>query len=292
MKKIVAVIISLLFIMLTFASCSSYGGYDSVPVSASDEVGVVSFNVAAPWGSITNNTLSSSRVKRFAKYMNSIKPDFIGTQEMNEKWMEELSELMPDYDSYGVKRGGDENENKSEMNSIFWLRDKYSLIAEDTFWLTQTPQSESKFDGAGCNRICTYVILENNETGEAYIHFNTHLDNASEEAAAFGANVIKEQIVLTAEKYPDATIILTGDFNETEGMKAYNTASEVLNNSSKIAKDTVKFGGTYQGWSNDAGDLPIDFIFTNSDTVSLYEVLNDTSNGCISDHYGIFASIK
>lgn len=290
MKKLLSSFLCTVMILCLFAGCSKTE-YSRINAPENGGIRVVSFNCAAPWGSITNGTLSSSRVKKFAAYMNSVAPDSIGTQEMNRKWLDRLAELMSDYDSYGVIRGGDENENKSEMNAVFWLKSKYAADDKGTFWLSETPETESKYDGAGCYRICSWVLLRNLSTGEQYIHMNTHLDNASEEAANYGATVIVQKIDELTEKY-GVPIVLTGDFNETEEMSACVTVSEKLQNARKAAEITEN-KLTYHDWGNIADGEPIDFIFTGKNsTVFQYKTLNDTSNGYISDHFGIMADIK
>lgn len=291
MKKYISLFLAAV-IAFAFCGCSAKE-YKTDLNSYSDCVNVVSFNVAAPWGNIIQGT-SAKRVKLFASYMNSVKPDSIGTQEMNSDWLSKLSELMPDYDSYGVQRGGDENEKKSEMNAVFWLKDKYECVEENTFWLSETPEIESRYSGAGCNRVCSYVVLQAKDGGCEYIHMNTHLDNASEEAQNFGMGVILEKMQELQEKYPGAQTVLTGDFNQTQDGLAYKSASEVLSDASKIAKQADEPHVTYTEWGklDDASSAPIDHIFTSAETVERYAILDDISNGYVSDHYGIFASIR
>lgn len=289
MKKLLSVLLSVLLICSLFSGCKkteySYSKDDSADLT------IVSFNCAAPWGNILDKTSSSSRVKRFAAYMNAVKPDSIGTQEMNSKWQKKLSSLMSDYASYGVKRGGDENENKSELNCIFWLKDKYTCLEQNTFWLSETPETESKFEGAGCNRVCSYVVLKNNETDKLYIHFNTHLDNASDEARVFGASVILNKMEEISKTYSDAMIILSGDFNDIESGKSCSLIAEKLTSCS--AANPQNKTNTYTDWGNidDESGEPIDLIFTNKTPVH-YDILNDISNGYVSDHYGIIAQIN
>lgn len=288
MKKFTAVLLSVIMIALAFTACSQDAKYTFTQRTAQNGVAAVTFNCAAPWGSLLDGTQSSARVKRFAAYMNAVSPDFIGTQEMNADWLEKLGELMPDYDAYGVARGGDENEKQSEMNAVFWLKDKYNRIDSGTFWLSETPDEESRYAGAGCNRICTWVLLEDKNSAAQYLFMNTHLDNVSEEAQEYGANVILERMNALTAQHPGAAVILTGDFNQTRGMRAHSAVSAVLNDSLSAAENG-EIKGTYQEWGEQDNTEPIDFIFSSNDLPAVeYQVLDDISNGYISDHYGVY----
>lgn len=264
------------------------------------DVTVVSFNVASPWGSWADGTASADRCVRFANYINSVYPDFIGTQEMNSVWMTQLEATLADYDSYGVKRGGDSNEEQSEHNTIYWLKDKYTVLEQGTFWLSDTPDEESKYtytdaDGnpqeAGCNRVCSYVILQDNNYGKyerMFAVFNTHLDNSSEEARTKGALVISQKMQEISDKYGDwkLNIVLTGDFNTNID----SPCLDVIKSNLTLATDDITTA-TYQQWGYSTGIAePIDFIFTNGTKVSS-QLLDYTGAGYISDHYGIYSQI-
>lgn len=130
------------------------------------------------------------------------------------------------------------------MNAVFWRKDKYTAVDKDTFWLSETPDTQSKYDGAGCNRICTWVLLRETETGKLLLHMNTHLDNASSEAASFGARLIMQRMQALSEKYPQAQIVLTGDFNQNRGMAAYNAVAAELSDTLSAFPDRAD--ETYQ----------------------------------------------
>ncbi len=170
------------------------------------------------------------------------------------------------------------------MNSVFWLKDKYDCIAQNTFWLSETPDKESKFEGAGCYRVCSYVVLQSKETDLKYIHMNTHLDNASDEARVYGANVLLSKIDELKAQYPNTPIVLSGDFNDYINGPASGVLADKLNVQSA---DT----NTYHDWGKITEGEPIDFIFTTG-TIGDYQILNDTTNGLVSDHYGIYQTIK
>lgn len=289
MKKVLAVLLAVVITAVTLTACSAQAHYTSIERKTQNSVTAVTFNCAAPWGSLLDGTQSSARVKKFAEYMNTVNPDFIGTQEMNSNWLSKLGKLMPNYESYGVARGGDDSEKTSEMNAVFWLKDKYTLIDNGTFWLSETPEKESRYEGAGCNRICSWVLLKSNETNKQYLYMNTHLDNVSEEAQGFGAKVILNEEQKLTEQYPDAAVILSGDFNQTRGMSAHSEVSAVLNDSLAVAEDS-EIKGTYQEWGEQDNSEPIDFIFSSDALRAVeYQVLDDISNGYVSDHYGVYA---
>lgn len=293
-KRISVSVICILLVFSAFSGCKKTESYSFNKANNDDNLlAAVTFNCAAPWGSLTDGTSSSARVKRFARYMNDIKPDIIGTQEMNSKWLGKLADLMPEYESYGVKRGGDDSEKKSEMNAVFWLKDKYECVEKDTFWLSETPHTESKYAGAGCYRICTYVVLKNKTTGKMCIHMNTHLDNASDEAREFGAEVIMKEANELLRKYDNVALILTGDFNDTVDSSPYNVITEVLTDSYYTRESFAQARkSTYTDWGKlEDEQMPIDFIFTNSSSED-YQVLDDLTNGYISDHYGVYSVIS
>ncbi len=302
-RKISTIICSVLCVALAVVcaviSPKSLQTYDKTDYAAHPEsdITAVSFNLAAPWGTSVDDTASEDRCVRFADEMSRVHPDFIGTQELNSDWLGKLGKILPEYDSYAVKRGGDSEEYNSEMNGVFWLKDKYTPVEKNTFWLSETPDKESKYtytdesgenQEAGCNRICTYAVLKNNKTGVIYVSMNTHLDNSSEEARVFGASVIMDKIAEIKSKYgEDVNIILTGDFNNTDDSDAYAKITQLLNDTT----DKSHQQATWHDWGyTDTGDKPIDFIFT-SGKGSNYHVLDNVSGGYISDHYGIFTQI-
>lgn len=255
---------------------------------------IATYNTAAPWGSLWKGTASGKRAPLFAKQMADIAPDSFGVQEINSDWVEKMETLLPDYAYYGVPRGGDKNEKTSEMSGIFYLREKYDLCESGTFWISDTPDTESKYPDAGCNRVCSYVVLKNRETGFTYAHFNTHLDNVSEDARTLGGQLILERAVQIGKKYGGTLpTVITGDFNQD----ASGTVCKALHDAGFVsAADSAGDGAhfaSYHDWGQYTEGEPIDFIFSSVDgTAAAYtihrEKIDDTF---VSDHYCVSARI-
>ena len=254
---------------------------------------VVSYNTAAPWGSFWDGTSSNKRAPLFAEQIEAIAPDSVGVQEINSNWVSRMETLLPSYAYYGVKRGGDGSEKTSEMCGIFYLKDKYELLDSGTFWLSETPDVESAYPGAGCNRICSYVVLENKQTGFTYAHFNTHLDNVSEAARTLGGNLIAERAAAMAESYGGALpVVITGDFNQNrDGTACAALENAGFVNAQPASEDTQP---TYHAWGEQTTGQAIDFIFRNDAFASVsHHVYAQTADGTyVSDHYAVGAELQ
>lgn len=266
---------------------------DDARIAENEILYVSSYNTAAPWGNLINGTYTSRRACLFAQQINDSLPDSLGVQEINSDWVKKMKEFLPQYEYYGVKRGGDSSEDTSEMSGIFYLKNKFELLESDTFWISHTPEKESRFDGAGCNRVCSYVILKNKATGIVYAHLNTHLDNVSVEAQTLGGELICEKASDITEKYGDIAIVITGDFNQYSDGAA---CTVVLNNGFVNASMAMENGDdtvTYNDWGEIKTGKPIDFIFVNNGfEVQDYTVaVNSTVETYISDHYMITAQL-
>ena len=213
--------------------------------------------------------------------------DSMGFQEANLEWLLYLKEDLGDYDYIGVPRT--DGDVLGEASPIFYLKDKYDAVESGTFWLSKTPDKiGSRNWGSAYPRVCTWVLLENKETGERYVHFNTHLDHISEKARAEQVKVLLNKINEYIDKYP---VVLTGDFNDEIGSEMYNEAVSVLTDCRTAAPVTSdKF--TYHNYGS-AHDL-IDFIFVNSKVTPLvYHVIDNKINDAyLSDHFGLYVDLK
>ena len=300
-KKIKILFIAIISVLLAFAIVvvaffAIFPMKPKVQIKSADdriknnnELIISSYNTAAPWGNLIEGTYTTRRLHLFATQINEVLPDSLGVQEINSDWVKNLETLLPQYSYYGVKRGGDNSEKTSEMNGIFYLTEKYDLLESKTFWISNTPETESKFDGAGCNRTVSYVVLKNKSNGFTYIHLNTHFDNTSVEAQNLGGKLVSECAEKLTKKYDNAPVVITGDFNQyNDGEAVKLLDSKGYTNASNWDKTP-----TYHGWGEVEDIEPIDYIFTKGFAPSDYKVHSKTNTETfISDHYMISATLK
>lgn len=217
-------------------------------------------------------------------------PDSAGLQECTFQWYENLKESLEDYAFVGVGRDtGDLSENCGEISAVIYKKTKYNLVDSGTFWLSETPDEVSRgWDGA-CNRICTWVVLEDKETGERYAHVNTHLDHMGPQARTNGVELVKQK----ALSY-DIPTVVTGDFNFKKSTDLYTSlVTGGLKDTQDIAVSTMS-GKTYHGYNGGVDGEPIDFICVNEKItdVKSYTIIRDKYNlKHTSDHYPLYSDM-
>lgn len=217
--------------------------------------------------------------------------DSIGVQEATPEWMETLNTTVAEKYAY-VGVGRDDGDNEGEYSAIFYLKDKYEVIDSGTFWLSQTPEKPSKGWDAACNRICTWVHLKNKETGEEYVHMNSHFDHIGITARKNSVSLILEK----AKQFGEIPVAFTADMNVKEGSENYLqfTQSDYFYDTKHLAPDTMDYC-TYHDTKphRHEGDV-IDYVMVNNrfDAVSYRVVTEGIDGRFVSDHYPVYADIK
>jgi endonuclease/exonuclease/phosphatase family metal-dependent hydrolase len=145
--------------------------------------------------------------------------DIFGTQECLYHQLQDISKELPEYNYYGI--GRDDGKQAGEHSEIFFKRDKFGFLAHGDFWLSQTPDKPSLgWDATCCNRICSWVYLQDKKSGKKFYVFNTHYDYQKDLARNESSKLILKEIRRIAGSRP---IIFTGDLNgdnDTEWYKA------------------------------------------------------------------------
>lgn len=237
----------------------------------------------------------NNRKDFFCNQLKFYAPDIFGIQEGLEHQLKYIDRSLAIYKYVGV--GRDDGKEKGEHSAIFYNTNKFTLILQSTFWLSETPDVISKGWDAALNRICTYALFEITGNKQKFWVFNTHFDHIGVLARTNSAKLIVEKIKsLNKNNYP---VFLMGDFNSESNTDAYSNITAYLSDAKKVCQGIV-FGpeGSFNGFEfNKPVKERIDFIFIDNQkiAVSKFAILSD-SKDCRypSDHLPVYieASFK
>lgn len=213
--------------------------------------------------------------------------DIIGMQEMipvlEEFFKEDLKEL-----EYINKYRKTDN---LEGVPIYWNPKTVKKLDGGWFWLSETPEVESRGWDAKCYRITCWVLFEEIATGKRFAFVNTHLDHRGETARQEGIKLVCKFI---KDKFSaDMPLILTGDFNALPDSSTIDTANSLLCDAREKAPDTTD-APTFHGFGNAGEERIIDYIYV-SDNVAVNKferVIERDGESIQSDHYGIMATVE
>lgn len=247
----------------------------------SQDMKIMSYNVKISGDGLRAN---EKRLPLIVETLQSSAPDSFGLQEADKAWVEGIAAGLSDY-AY-IAKYRDDGISEGESSPIFYLKDKYELVDSGFFWLSQTPDVPSMGWDAACNRITSYAILKDKSTGFTYAHFNTHLDHVGGVAQAESIALISSYI---AEIAPDIPVVVTGDFNFSEGSYNYDTILKTGLKDTKYMAAEYDDHATYHGYHIIMPDnKPIDYIFVNGycSSVKSYSINSDFTHHILaSDHF-------
>lgn len=263
-----------------------------VSFSAQAQLEVMTYNIR--YANENDGENSWSKRKTFiTNQIQFYEPDIFGVQEALFKQMEYFDEHLNGYEYVGV--GRDDGKTEGEYSAIFYKEDQFEVLKKNTFWLSETPTEISVGWDAALERICTYALFEDKNSGEKFWMFNTHFDHRGEKARKESAKLILAKIKeLNTENFP---VILTGDFNLEPSSKPIKILSDQMNDSKTTAKK-VSFGsvGTFNGFKfHEPVKNRIDYIFTSKDNIEVlkYGVLTDSKDlRYPSDHFPILVKLR
>lgn len=254
------------------------------------ELKIMSYNIKLDYPKEGENSWTN-RKPFFINQLKFYEPDVLGVQEAMPNQMKDMDSLLVDYSYLGV--GRDDGKDKGEYSALFYKMDKFNVIKSGTFWLSETPEKVSMGWDAVCNRICTYALFEDKESGELFWTFNTHFDHEGEVARKNSATLIIEKIkALNTTNYP---VVLAGDFNMEPNHNSIKYIKTALEDSKEIAKLTFGPAGTFNGFNfNEPVNRRIDYIFVSpSVDVNKYAVLSDNWDlHYPSDHLPILITLQ
>ncbi len=226
--------------------------------------------------------------------------DLVGLQEALIEQVEDLAGRLPDYNWFGV--GRDDGDKEGEFMAIFYLRNRFEVLHDSTFWLSENPGIPGRGWDAACNRVVTWGKFKDDRTGKVFYHFNTHFDHMGGIAREESAKLLLKRIKGIAGS---SEAVVTGDFNSDPNSVIYKILTQGSTGESGSGLTDSEFAsrnphhgphGTFTGFKFSVlkeKSQPIDFIFiTKNITVFNHGTLSDTFDGSFpSDHMPVLAEI-
>ncbi|MCL2299497.1 MAG: endonuclease/exonuclease/phosphatase family protein [Firmicutes bacterium] len=254
----------------------------ATPDRLTQEITAMSFNVLT---SVGGKHGLRGRYNGVLQTILKEKPDSVGLQEAHELWRGPLKRDLKE--SYGVACNKGRVFGLHEGTPIFYRKDKYELLKEGVFWLSERPGVASMGWDAACPRIAGWAVLRDKRTGFTYAHFNTHLDHKGRAAMANGARLMAER--LNALGLP---AVLTGDLNCAPGSLPMEYLKAGGLTDLRFAADKADTGLTHHGYRDCTG--VIDYVYANHYLRGAreFKVIRDQYDGTYpSDHFAVSATL-
>lgn len=208
--------------------------------------------------------------------------DVFGTQE---GFIGQLNDLLEMEEYAYTGHGRDDGKQEGEHSAIFYKKDRFKLLKDGDFWLSETPEEPSFGWDAKIRRISSWAKFRDLETSKEFFFFCVHFDHRGVEARKESGKLMVKKIQEIAGSSP---VFCVGDYNSTPETEQIKTMQTILNDSRQISK-MPPYGpeGTFNNFNFNAPmDEIIDYVFVSKQIdVLKYGVLTDNKNQRFpSDH--------
>lgn len=272
------------WLFAALVSCSAMG-------AKAQQITVGTFNIRYDNPGDTGN-LWINRAPIVANLIRFHKFDVLGVQEGLKNQLDDITNALPEYARYG--KGRDDGKDAGEHSAIYYKKDRFKLVKSGDFWLSETPDVPGKgWDATCCNRICSWVYLEDLKTKKQFYAFNVHFDHQGVVARIESSKLILKKINEIAGNKP---VLLTGDFNGGRDSEWYKliATSTVLTDVHNKVKFPYTNNASFSSFKTPLGQGVIDHIFMSKQfTATRWGILTDTYFGKFpSDHFPILAEVE
>lgn len=268
----------------------------SLALSAANEsIRIMTFNI--PMGNIkpeegNGQNTWENRCKAIQGYLKDVNPDLLGMQEPVNIELRNILSGMPGYAMVGMAR--DDGKERGEYTPIIYRLSRFRVLATGNYWLTNTPDVVSKVSGSTHNRIATWALFEDLQTGARFLYTNTHLSYDSPAVKFEQIKIMKTHMKELNDKYGTSLPhLLTGDFNMLDHDPDDNNYNYVLNYQLMMSDMWT----SAQKRVNNGGDRTgrIDYIYGTKNITSKYAQWDKrtlTDGYIMSDHDPLFADVQ
>jgi endonuclease/exonuclease/phosphatase family metal-dependent hydrolase len=237
------------------------------------------------------------RATQVCDFILNEKPDIFGLQEVLWNQYEVLESIFMDYSSAGA--GCIDGAREGEMNPVFFRKEKFDMVRNITFWLSETPEvAGSGGWNSSLPRIVTWMELVYKKNHKHFFFFNTYFADDSDSARLISSKVLLKETKKITDVYP---FIIIGDFGLAPSSNCYSVLtgpyeSVPLLKDSYVVTEKRPFGPvyTFNGFSDKSKTARIDYIFVrNGMKVLDYKTIIKKEKGIfISDHWPVEAVIS
>lgn len=250
------------------------------------KIDIVSFNIRCC--DDENGNSIAERAPRLSTVTSRYGADIIGFQEYTPAWETHIAAFYGDrYDMFLKYR----NETVDiEALPILWRRDKFSCVKTGYFWLSDTPEIESRGwdEEYNCYRMCVYVVLKHKLTGRTVTVMNTHF-GFGDKGQVDSTKLIYDYSQKIS-KYPTVVI---GDFNMIPGSRPYQQMVKHFRDVNACTANDLRT--TFHDYQPDVvRNEHIDYCFIDETITPINQTLmDDTVAGKYpSDHFGLFIELE
>lgn len=257
-------------------------------VSPAQSIKVMTYNIRLDTPADSANQWPR-RADKVSALIRKHNPDILGIQEAIHHQLTDLLKNLPQYSFIGV--GRDDGKTKGEYSAILYKNDRFTVSAQSTFWLSETPDVPgSKSWDAAITRVASWGRLIDENTKVELLIINTHFDHIGTMARTKSAELIKHAATNLGLNIP---VIITGDFNCTREESPY---AAIMGPQGIVLTDPapVTAPGTYCGFKvSGFACKAIDYIFCSRHwSPSLYTVVQDNDGKYYpSDHLPVMTTL-
>ena len=279
-------------LLTAILACTMLIGVTSCGKKQTQDITITSFNIRTLTNEEVENNNWANRKDAVISYLNEMQTDVICLQEVKQAQYEDIANGLGE--KFEIVYYTREIRNNAEGLAVVYDTTAWDKIEQNRFWLSATPETESKDWDSGHYRICVNLLLEHKQTGARINVFNVHLDVKSALARENGI-----ALVLERAKDSDVPTFICGDFNCKVDSEPYKKASEVLQDCQAVAPNTDS-GVTFQDWGQVADDAgtAIDFCFADKKKMQplSFAILRDkwgeNNENLYSDHYAVQTQVR
>lgn len=253
---------------------------------------VMSYNVrVANFGDTLLGNSWRGRRGDVVKLIREFDPDLFGTQEGKADQVKYIRKRTKWFAVHGA--GRDNGRSWGEYCAIYYRKVRFDFLDGGHIWFNDSGKPGRATWGSVFPRMASWALLDDKFTGQMVLAVNTHLDVFSGESRVRSARMLRELI----GRFPDARVILTGDFNCDVGSEPFHILTEkrrLLDTYTAAGHEDGDSDGTTPGFLGSRDGDRIDWILVSPDIhVVDADIVHDKPlfDGHPSDHFPVTATL-